>query len=43
MEIQTRREILEIWRATVDYSYQDGNWGGVAAATGTLSATLSSF
>ena len=30
MEIQTRRHILEIWRATVDYSYRDGkwNWGG---------------
>src|SRR6266487_916617 len=30
MEIQTRRQILEIWRATVDYSYHDGkwNWGG---------------
>jgi hypothetical protein len=30
MEIQTRRHILEIWRATVDYSYRDGawRWGG---------------
>jgi hypothetical protein len=30
MEIQTRRQILEIWRATIDYSYRDGkwNWGG---------------
>ncbi len=30
MEIQTRRQILEIWRATVDYSYRNGkwNWGG---------------
>jgi len=30
MEIQTRRQILEIWRAAVDYSYHDGkwNWGG---------------
>ena len=30
MEIQTRRQILEIWRATLDYSYRDGkwNWGG---------------
>src|SRR5215472_8261610 len=30
MEIQTRRHILEIWRATVDYCYRDGewNWGG---------------
>ena len=26
MEIQTRRHILEIWRATVDYSYRDGQW-----------------
>jgi hypothetical protein len=26
MEIQTRRHILEIWRATVDYSYSDGKW-----------------
>jgi hypothetical protein len=26
MEIQTRRHILEIWRATVDYCYQDGKW-----------------
>jgi hypothetical protein len=26
MEIQTRRQILEIWRATVDYSYHDGEW-----------------
>jgi hypothetical protein len=26
MEIQTRRHILEIWRATVDYSYRDGEW-----------------
>src|SRR5580704_16284797 len=30
MEIQTRRQILEIWRATVGYSYHNGkwNWGG---------------
>ncbi len=30
MEIQTRRQILEIWRATIDYSYKNGkwNWGG---------------
>ena len=30
MEIQTRRHILEIWRATVDYSYSRGawTWGG---------------
>ncbi len=31
MEIQTRRQILEIWRATVDYSFRDGKkwtWGG---------------
>jgi hypothetical protein len=26
MEIQTRRHILEIWRATVDYCYRDGEW-----------------
>ncbi len=26
MEIQTRRQILEIWRATVDYSYHNGEW-----------------
>jgi len=26
MEIQTRRQILEIWRATVDYSYRHGEW-----------------
>jgi hypothetical protein len=26
MEIQTRRHILEIWRATVDYCYHDGKW-----------------
>jgi hypothetical protein len=26
MEIQTRRQILEIWRATVEYSYHDGEW-----------------
>jgi hypothetical protein len=26
MEIQTRRHILEIWRATVDYCYRDGKW-----------------
>ena len=26
MEIQTRRHILEIWRATVDYSYRDEKW-----------------
>jgi hypothetical protein len=26
MEIQTRRQILEIWRSTVDYSFQDGTW-----------------
>jgi hypothetical protein len=30
MEIQTRRQILEIWRSTVDYSFRDGawKWGG---------------
>ena len=26
MEIQTRRHILEIWRATVDYCYRDDEW-----------------
>jgi hypothetical protein len=26
MEIQTRRQVLDIWRATVDYSYNDGKW-----------------
>jgi hypothetical protein len=26
VEIQTRRQILEIWRATIDYSYRDGMW-----------------
>ena len=26
MEIQTRRQILEIWRATVEYSYNKGTW-----------------
>lgn len=26
MEIQTRRHILEIWRATVEYSYRRGEW-----------------
>ena len=26
MEIQTRRQILEIWRATVDHSYSDEKW-----------------
>lgn len=26
MEIQTRRHILEIWRATIDHSYHDGKW-----------------
>jgi hypothetical protein len=32
MEIQTRRHILEIWRATIDYSYRNGmwTWGGRA-------------
>jgi hypothetical protein len=32
MEIQTRRHILEIWRATVDHSYRDGRWewGGLS-------------
>jgi hypothetical protein len=26
MEIQTRRQILEIWRAVIDYSYKDNEW-----------------
>jgi len=26
MQIQTRRQILEIWRATVDYAFRDGKW-----------------
>jgi hypothetical protein len=26
MEIQTRRQILETWRATVEYSYRKGDW-----------------
>jgi hypothetical protein len=26
MELQTRRQILEIWRAVVDYCYVDGEW-----------------
>jgi len=26
VEIQTRRQILEIWRATIDYSYRGGKW-----------------
>jgi hypothetical protein len=26
MEIQTRRQILETWRATIGYSYRDGQW-----------------
>jgi NNMT/PNMT/TEMT family len=26
MEIQTRRHILEIWRATVEHCYRDGKW-----------------
>jgi hypothetical protein len=32
MEIQTRRQILEIWRSTVDYCYRDGEWlwGGLS-------------
>jgi hypothetical protein len=27
MEIQTRRHILEIWRATVEHCYRKGEWG----------------
>ena len=32
MEIQTRRHILEIWRAIIDYCYRDGTWtwGGLS-------------
>jgi hypothetical protein len=32
MEIQPRRDILELWRATIDYCYRDGiwTWGGLA-------------
>src|SRR5580658_4748030 len=26
MEIQTRRQILEIWRAVASYSFRDGEW-----------------
>jgi hypothetical protein len=26
MELQTRRQILEIWRAAVGYAYSDGEW-----------------
>src|SRR3984885_6561219 len=26
MEIQTRRQVLDIWRATIDYSFNDGKW-----------------
>jgi hypothetical protein len=26
MELQTRRQILEIWRAAIDYCYVDGEW-----------------
>jgi hypothetical protein len=31
MEIQPRRDILELWRATIDYCYRDGvwTWGGL--------------
>jgi len=32
MEIQPRRDILELWRSAIDYSYRDGKWtwGGEA-------------
>ena len=32
MEIQPRRDILELWRAAIDYCYRDGTWtwGGQA-------------
>jgi hypothetical protein len=26
MEIQPRRDILELWRSAIDYSYRDGTW-----------------
>ncbi len=39
MEIQTRRHILEIWRATVNYCYQDEewSWGGHQGARNSIS------
>ena len=39
MEIQTRRHILEIWRATVDHCYRDGtwSWGGHRSGKNSIS------
>ena len=39
MEIQTRRHILEIWRATVNYCYPDGkwSWGGYRSGRNSIS------
>jgi len=39
MEIQTRRHILEIWRAAVNYCYPDGkwNWGGHRSGRNSIS------
>jgi hypothetical protein len=39
MEIQTRRHILEIWRATVSHSYRDGkwSWGGKRSGRNSIS------
>ena len=42
MEIQTRRHILEIWRATVDHCYHDGKWrwGGRSERNSIMDAEL---
>jgi hypothetical protein len=39
MEIQTRRHILEIWRATVNHCYRDGkwSWGGHRSGRNSIS------
>jgi hypothetical protein len=39
MEIQTRRHILEIWRATVSHCFRDGtwNWGGHRSGRNSIS------
>ncbi len=39
MDIQTRRHILEIWRATVSHCYRDGawNWGGHRSGRNSIS------
>jgi hypothetical protein len=39
MEIQTRRHILEIWRATIDHCYRDGkwSWGGHRSGRNSIS------